>query len=134
MPAGFIRFVFRALVLSVACAGIAAVLVWYGMLRLTAPFVYGPVLLFFLLGVTLHYFLLKSLGGRPQQFINMFMGVQALKMLIHLLVLVIIVFTFPASATHFILLYAVYYLVYTVAEVLGLTTASRSGKAAGLAD
>jgi len=125
LPAGFLRFTFRMLLLSLVCLVSAWVLMNAGFLRLPFSFAIGPVLLFFLLGQTLHYFFLKSLEGRPQQFVNTFMGGQALKMFVHLLVLVAVSFAFPDKAIHFILLYAVYYLVFTVAEVIGLGAVSR---------
>ena len=48
------------------------------------------------------------------------MGVQALKMFVHLLVMTIVGFVFPAIAVHFIILYAVYYLLFTVVETTSL--------------
>ncbi len=125
LPAGFLRFTFRMAVLSLFCVGVSAALLQTGTLKLPGVFAFSPVLLFFLLGQTLHYFFLRALAGRPQQFINAFMGGQALKMFVHLMVLVLVSFSFPDKAIHFILMYAVYYLVFTIAEVIGIGSVSR---------
>jgi hypothetical protein len=131
LPAGFLRFTLRMLLISTCCSVVIGIFLQMGVLRLSSLFAFSPLALFFLLGLTLHYYFLKSLNGRPQQFINTFMAGQALKMLIHLLVLVLVSFAFPESAIHFILLYAVCYLVFTVAEVVELGSVSKLQKESG---
>jgi hypothetical protein len=126
LPSGYLRFTVKMLLLSLGCSIMAVVLLKNGIIRLSGVFALGPVALFFLLSQILHYFFLKALQGRPQQFINAFMGGQALKMFIHLMVLTLVSFGFPQMAIHFIILYAVYYLLFTIAEVAGLGSVSVS--------
>jgi hypothetical protein len=48
------------------------------------------------------------------------MGVQALKMFVHLMVMTIVGFIFPIIAVQFILVYACYYLSFTLVETISL--------------
>lgn len=120
MPAGFSRYILISFVLSLLCASFACLAASKGILVLSPTFRYAPLLFFFLLSCALHYYLLRSTEGRPQRFVTAFMGVQALKMFVHLLVMTIVGFVFPAIAVHFIILYAVYYLSFTVVETTSL--------------
>lgn len=132
VPAGFTQFAVRLFILSLICAGGAYLCMSAGLLQLPPVFAYLPVLLFFTLSTIMQFFLLRAVKGRPQLFVTMFMGLQALKMFIHLVVLVAVAFGNRPIAIHFILMYAVYYLVYTVAEVLGLMARNKpAGKVAG---
>ncbi len=120
MPAGFSRYLLIALMLCLLCGGFASLAVLNGFLLLSFAFIYVPLIFFFLLSVSLHYFLIRSTEGRPQQFVTSFMGVQAIKMFVHLMVMVVIGLFFPKIAVHFIILYAVYYLAFTVVETISL--------------
>jgi hypothetical protein len=120
MPAGFSRYIITALLLSLICAALSGWAASAGFLNLSPAFRYSPLLFFFLLSVSLHYYLIRSTEGRPQKFVTAFMGVQALKMFVHLMAMVIAGILFPKIAVHFILVYAVYYLAFTVVETISL--------------
>ncbi len=120
MPAGFLRYVSISFFLSILCASIAGTLASKGILNLNPTFRYLPLAFFFVLSCTLHFFLIRSIEGRPQRFVTAFMGVQALKMFVHLFIMLIVGFLFPKIAVHFIILYAVYYLAFTLVETISL--------------
>lgn len=74
--------------------------------------------MFILAGSTSHYILLKSAKGRVQQFVNLFMGAQSIKILLHLSVMFLIAFTNRSFAVHFIILYMTLYLFFTTSETI----------------
>lgn len=67
-----------------------------------------------------HRMILNAQKGRPAQFINTFIGTQALKMFVHMIVMVTVAMLNESVAVPFIASYAILYLIFTVTEVISL--------------
>lgn len=89
-------------------------------ITLPTAFWLGPALFFPVVSALIHYFLLRTVEGKPSSFITAHMGMLSLKMFLHLIIIVAVAFTFSAYAVQFILVYAGFYLLFTVAETVSL--------------
>jgi len=89
---------------------------------ITLPTVFwlGAVLFFPISSSLIHFLLLKSVEGKPTRFVTAYMGLLSLKMFLHLIIIVAVGLTFREYAVQFVLLYAGFYLLYTVAETVSL--------------
>jgi hypothetical protein len=86
------------------------------LLQLPTAFWAVPPVFFLITSIIIHYFLMRSTRGRPQQFVNVFIALLSFKMFMHLLILVAVAFSFKVYAFQFIIVYAANYLVFTAAE------------------
>jgi hypothetical protein len=91
-----------------------------GTISMYRVFWLAPALFFPVLSSIIHYFLLKTTEGRPQQFVTAYIGLLSLKMFVHLIVIVAVAFSFPKYAVQFILVYSGFYLLFTAAETVSL--------------
>jgi hypothetical protein len=91
-----------------------------GKIVMAKAFWIAPALFFPILSSIIHYFLLKTTEGKPQQFVTAYIGLLSLKMFVHLVVIVGVAFSFPEYAVQFILLYSGFYLLFTAAETVSL--------------
>ena len=114
------KFFWIALSLGVLCALLAEFASYFSFVKLPPTALFLPIAFFVGLSVLLHIYLVKSTEGRPQRFVTAFMGVQALKMFVHLMTMTIVGYLFPIIAVHFILVYAFYYLAFTLVETISL--------------
>ena len=114
------KFFWTALFLGSLCALFAGFASYFSFVKLPPIALFLPIAFFVALSVLLHIYLLKSTEGRPQQFVTAFMGVQAIKMFVHLMTMTIVGFLFQNIAVHFILVYAFYYLLFTLVETISL--------------
>jgi hypothetical protein len=114
------KFFWIALSLGVLCATLAGLASYFSFVKLPNIALFLPIAFFVSLSVLLHLYLLKSTEGRPQRFVTAFMGVQAIKMFVHLMTMTIVGFLIPNIAVHFILVYAFYYLAFTLVETISL--------------
>jgi hypothetical protein len=89
-------------------------------ITLPTAFWLGPVLFFPISSSLIHFLLLKSVEGKPTRFVTAYMGLLSLKMFLHLIIIVAVGLTFSEYAVQFILIYAGFYLLYTVAETVSL--------------
>jgi len=104
------------LAVCLACLGISWAAKDAGYINLPSSFMAVPPIFFLVTSAIIHYFLMRSTQGRPQQFVNVFIALLSLKMFMHLIILVAVAFSFPQYAVHFIIVYALYYLALTAAE------------------
>ena len=120
MTKEFRSYLFRISILS----ALAFIGVWMiqskGLVNLPRTFVYGPVFFFMLLSLVLNLLLMKAAQKNAAVFIRTFLASQALKMFIHLIVMTAVAFIFPERAVHFIAVYAVLYMAFTVTELVTL--------------
>ena len=114
------KFFWTALFLGSFCALFAGFASYFSFVKLPPIALFLPIAFFVALSVLLHIYLLKSTEGRPQRFVTAFMGVQAIKMFVHLMTMTIVGFLFQNIAVHFILVYAFYYLLFTLVETISL--------------
>jgi hypothetical protein len=114
------NFFWTALFLGSSCALLAGFASYFSFVKLPPIALFLPIAFFVALSVLLHIYLLKSTEGRPQRFVTAFMGVQAIKMFVHLMTMTIVGFLFQNIAVHFILVYAFYYLLFTLVETISL--------------
>ena len=114
------KFFWTALFLGSLCALLAGFVSYFSFVKLPPIALFLPIAFFVALSVLLHIYLLKSTEGRPQRFVTAFMGVQAIKMFVHLMTMTIVGFLFQNIAVHFILVYAFYYLLFTLVETISL--------------
>ena len=114
------QFFWIALFLGVLCAILAGLASYFSIVTLPPTALFLPIAFFVTLSVLLHIYLLKSTKGRPQRFVTAFMGVQAIKMFVHLMTMTVVGFLIPNIAIHFILVYAFYYLAFTLVETISL--------------
>ena len=114
------NFFWTALFLGSLCAIVAGFASYFSFVKLPPIALFLPIAFFVALSVLLHIYLLKSNEGRPQRFVTAFMGVQAIKMFVHLMTMTIVGFLFQNIAVHFILVYAFYYLLFTLVETISL--------------
>lgn len=114
------KFIWLALSLGIFCAALAGLASYFSFVNLPPIALFLPITFFVVLSVLLHFYLLKSTEGRPQRFVTAFMGVQAIKMFVHLMTMTIVGFLMPNIAVHFILVYAFYYLAFTLVETISL--------------
>lgn len=89
-------------------------------ITLPTTFWLGAVLFFPISSSLIHFLLLKSVEGKPTRFVTAYMGLLSLKMFLHLIIIVAVGLTFSEYAVQFILIYAGFYLLYTVAETVSL--------------
>ena len=120
MSKNLFRFVWVILSLCILLGSLAGLASHFSIIQLPFTSIYLPLFFFVVFSITLHFFLLKSTEGRPQRFVTTFMGVQALKMFVHLMVMTVVGFIFPIIAVQFILVYACYYLAFTLVETISL--------------
>jgi hypothetical protein len=114
------KFFWIALSLGALCATLAELASYFSLVKLPNIALFLPIAFFVALSVMLHIYLLKSTEGRPQRFVTAFMGVQAIKMFVHLMTMTVVGFLIPNIAVHFILVYAFYYLAFTLVETISL--------------
>jgi len=114
------KFIWLALSLGIFCAALAGLASYFSFVNLPPFALFLPIAFFVVLSVLLHFYLLKSTDGRPQRFVTAFMGVQAIKMFVHLMTMTVVGFLMPSIAVHFILIYAFYYLAFTLVETISL--------------
>ncbi|MCX6271224.1 MAG: hypothetical protein NTU44_08415 [Bacteroidetes bacterium] len=81
-----------------------------------------PFLLLFFFAVTLivHYILIRSVDKKLSRFVSLYLGSTFLKLMLYLIVFILYVFTHRADAIGFSLTFLVFYLAYTVFEVISL--------------
>jgi L-asparagine transporter-like permease len=118
MKNSFVRYIVTTLSFSFI-AGVAAFL-----LAITVPATAGIIPMayfiigyFFILTVSFHYGLLRSMKGRPQDFIRYFMGATTFKLLIHLAVVVVYALLHREQALPFILSFFALYILFMIYEV-----------------
>lgn len=114
------RYILTMILISALCAGLAFFGLQAGYHELPTAFWLGPPLFFLFTSVLIHFFLMNSVSGRPQRFVNMFIGMLSLKMFLHLIVILAVAFSFKMYAVPFIIVYALNYLLFTVAETISL--------------
>lgn len=68
--------------------------------------------------VAVHHFTIKASKQRPQMFPTYFMAITGLKMLAYIVVLGIYVFIFTDSAIPVIIAFLIFYVIYTILEVI----------------
>ena len=120
MPKEFKRFLLKIILLSVLIISMSLIASNRGLLNLPVVLLVAPALFFLFLSALMNVFLIKSTQKSGSEFIRTFMAAQALKMLVHLIVMTIIAFGFPKFAIQFIVMYALIYLVFTVLELFTL--------------
>jgi hypothetical protein len=106
--------------LLLVCVIVGWVLSTNHLINLPTPFWLAPALFFPFVSSLIHYFLLRTVKGKPSSFVTAHMGMLSLKMFLHLIVIVAVAFSFSEYAFQFILVYAGFYLLYTVAETVSL--------------
>ena len=114
------KFFWIAISLGIICALLVGFASYLSFVKLPPIALFLPIAFFVALSVLFHIYLLNSTKGRPQRFITAFMGVQAIKMFVHLMTMTIVGFLFQNIAVHFILVYAFYYLAFTLVETISL--------------
>jgi len=117
---GLTGYILKVVLLVIIGTGLTEALASTGRLQPDLIFRLIPPFLFGIFSVVFHKVLLDAIAGRPQRFVSVFMGLTGLKMFVHLLVMLAVAFLYPEIAVHFIALYAVYYLVFTVFEIVSL--------------
>lgn len=124
----YIAFVRKALLFFLVIALITAIL-WFALPgHLLSPTL--PLLPFFFLGVTLlsYYMQIKSASERFIRFVNAYMLLTAAKLLLYMVVIVIYVFTHKDDAVRFMIAFFLFYLAFTLFEVVALlATGKREG-------
>jgi hypothetical protein len=116
----FLKFVKRTLFFSafVAFAGV--------IVALLVPAVYItpslPFLILFFIGITLfvYYNLLQTLEKNFAKFVNRFMAMTGLKLLLFLASIVVYLLIFPGDAIPFLISFFILYITYTIYEVIAI--------------
>jgi hypothetical protein len=116
----FLKFLKRTLIFSafVAFAGV--------IVSLLVPAVYVtpslPFLILFFMGITLfvYYNLLQTLERNFAKFVNRFMAMTGLKLLLFLVSIVVYLLIFPGDAVPFLISFFILYIVYTIYEVIAI--------------
>jgi hypothetical protein len=87
-----------------------------------------PIQFIFFIVITgmLHYFFIKNLEKKPQQFVTAFLGLTGLKLLLYIMVIVIYFLTNKKDAVSFILSFLFFYLVFTAFEIYSLLRSSNA--------
>ena len=75
------------------------------------------VLFIFLASSVSHYFVSNAISGRPQSFINVFMGSMGIKLALYFAFIIIYVFTHNSDAVSFLLWFMTYYVVFTGLDI-----------------
>ena len=91
-----------------------------------------PIQFIFFILVTgiLHYFFIKNLEKKPQQFVTAFLGLTGLKLFLYLMVIVVYFLTNKKDAVAFILSFLFFYLVFTAFEIYSLLKSSNARETA----
>ncbi|HKK11144.1 MAG TPA: hypothetical protein VJ939_09915 [Bacteroidales bacterium] len=81
---------------------------------------------FIIISAIVHYYLLKSSEkGNPRKFVTRFMGTTTIKLMIYLATMLVYVLLNRESALQFVIAFFVFYLVYTIFEVVLFLKQSR---------
>ena len=75
---------------------------------------------FSILTLLFHYGIVRTTQSRPQVFVRYYMGTTALKLLLHLGIIIIYAFFHRGTAVHFIITFMIMYLLFTVFEVMAV--------------
>jgi hypothetical protein len=116
----FKRFLLKICLLSALIIILGLLASSKGILNLPFSFLVAPVLFFVFLSALMCFLLIKASKKSGSEFIRTFMALQALKMFIHLIIMTIFAFGYPLFAIHFIILYALIYLFFTIVELITL--------------
>jgi hypothetical protein len=116
----FKRFLLKICLLSALVITIGLLASSKGILNLSAFFIIAPALFFLSMSTLMCFLLIKASKKGGSEFIRTFMASQAIKMFIHLIIMTIVAFGYPLFAIHFIIQYALIYLVFTIVELITL--------------
>lgn len=112
----FSRFIIYTLVLS-----IVLILLQQILLRTAPGVVSGSfpliLLMFIIVSLAFHYFIIKYAVDKPKIFVNIFLGGTTAKLLIYLSTILIVIFTTKGNVKIFMLNFAVSYLFFTFFEL-----------------
>jgi hypothetical protein len=118
MQNSFVRYLITTLSFSilVGLASFLLVITVPAVVDIT-PTIYFIIGYFFVLTVSFHYGLLRSMKGKPQEFVRYFMGATTFKLLIHLAVVIIYALLNREHALPFILSFFAVYFLFMIYEV-----------------
>lgn len=108
------------LILSILLAAITVTLLLtlpQGIISPAAPFALALIMIFTLL---MHKFLLKGLDGKPNRFINRFIGATGIKLLTYLIAITLYALLNKPDAVPFIVIFLVYYICFSILEITHL--------------
>ena len=116
----FTRYLF---ILSIALAGITITLMFTlptGIISPAAPFALALIMAFTLV---MHKFLIKGMDGKPNRFINRFIGATGLKLLSYLIIITLYALLNKPDAVPFIVIFLIYYICFSILEITQLLKA-----------
>ena len=111
------NFVRNLLLLSLVLLGAIFCVNQYAPEKFHSPNAYWALGYFFALTLIVHRMTLRASVQAPQAFIRFFMGSTALRLFIHMLVVITYRLTFRESATSFLVAFLLLYLIFQVFEV-----------------
>lgn len=118
MKSDYIKFLKQILIFSLPVGLAAAVIALVAPARWISPTL--PFLIFFFISITLlsYYFLLKAIDQRFLRFVNTYLLITLIKLVIYVAVMVIYLLLNLSDALPFIFSFLTLYLIYTVFEVV----------------
>ena len=118
MKSDYIKFLKQILIFSLPVGLIAAVIAFVAPARWISPTL--PFLIFFFISITLlsYYFLQKAIDQRFLRFVNTYLLITLIKLIIYVAVMVIYLLLNLSDALPFIFSFLTLYLIYTVFEVV----------------
>ena len=114
------RFFLRLIIFSMILGAIAYVLKFYLPSNYFTPVLPFLFPFFFASTMIVYFFLTKSSGKKMNRYINNFMMITFLKLMVYMAVLTAYIFTHKQDAVCFILTFFILYLAYTAFEVVGI--------------
>jgi hypothetical protein len=106
--------------LSILLFSLALAVIGFALSKMTdivRPHIFTILLYFFIVTIIFHIGLVKSIKGRPQQFVRYFMGATTLKLFVHVIAVVIFALMNKAEAINFTLSFFVVYILFSVYEI-----------------
>ena len=114
------KFNFQLLILSLLLLAAIICMNQYAPEKFHSPHAYYALGYFFALTLIVHLMTIRSAERDPKAFIRFFMGSTALRLFVHMLVVITYKLTFRETSTSFLVAFLLLYLVFQIFEVSSL--------------
>jgi hypothetical protein len=118
MIQAFYRFFLRILILTVILGALGLMLQRVLPPGAMTPLLFPLLALFLSITLTVHYVLLRITLLSPRKFVTYFMLVTFAKLVVYFMAVLIYLFTKPPGIIPFVVTFLIFYLIYTVFEVV----------------
>jgi hypothetical protein len=120
MKRAYIRFLIQLILFSLVL-GVVVILAWFLLpSKFITPALPFMIPFYFSLSILIQYILLKGIDKKLASFVNRYMLITVVKLFLLIAVIIIYVFTNKQDALQFMITFFIFYLCYTVFEVVSI--------------